>query len=212
MGLPNEVGIAGFDAPPMIRRYNITCYVTAVALLVGSLLCYGLAWLFFRYGLSLVAWNFRVSWTASQAAGIAWAALLAITISGFWTWKRRGGFSGFGESALYVDLMDESGGGVMVEHSLNRVTGPSHVLSQVFLGGPLLALRAFAKANAAQPTSSDLEVRLGGLLAEIQTANRWQGLTDYPGRQREIAMLGQMKKIDLSTHNGRWRFKFNSDL
>ncbi|MBC7965290.1 MAG: hypothetical protein H7Z17_05115, partial [Fuerstia sp.] len=118
---------------------NRSLLVKGVFLLLASALCYAVAWLFFRYGVSLVFDGFRLA--PAGIHPIAITALALISWSGYRHWKRGDGFKTYIETALYHDLGDESAGAVIVDHYARRITGPAYVLSQVFLGGPLLFLR-----------------------------------------------------------------------
>jgi hypothetical protein len=80
----------------------------------------------------------------------------------------------------------------------------------LFLGGPLLLLRGLHRFRRLVPNEDGLDQKLTRLLAVLHAANKWQGLSDYPGQKREVLLLAHMKKIDFSAHKGQARFKAGS--
>jgi len=195
----------------MISAYNRSKVIRGVLCLLGSLVCYLLAWLFFRYGsaMALHVFGFSTDW----AIGIAIAALVGVTWSGYHTWKRGQGFQTYIESALYHNLAGaaDTGGAEVVDYYARQVTGPAFVLSQIFLGGPLFALRGLRHFKQLLPNEAGLEQKLHSMLGVLRQANKWQSITEYPGQEREILMLAQMKQIDFSAHKGTPRFKASTD-
>ena len=153
--------------------------------------------------------GFSTDW----AIGIAIAALAGVTWSGYHTWKRGQGFQTYVESALYHNLAGaaDTGGAEVVDYYARQVTGPAFVLSQIFLGGPLFALRGWRHFQQLLPNEAGLEQKLHSMLGILRQANKWQAITEYPGQEREILMLAQMKKIDFSAHKGIPRFKASPD-
>lgn len=191
----------------MISEFNRSQVVWGVLGLAGSVVCYVLAWLFFRYGVTMALHAFGFS--TGAAPWLAFAALGGISFSGWRTWKNGAGFQTFSESALYHDLggAADTAGAHVVDHYAGQVTGPAYVLSQVFLGGPLLLLKSIHRLRSLIPNEAGLEQKLAHLLAVLHAADKWQGLADYPGQEREIFLLNRMKKIDFSQHKGKVRFK-----
>lgn len=187
----------------MISAFNRSQIVWGVVGLAGSVVCYVLAWLFFRHGaeVGLHACGF----STRGAPGIALLALACITLSGWRTWTKGEGFQSYSESAFYHDF----GGGADTagDHRGAKMTGLAYVLSQALLAGPLLLLRSLHRLRNLVPDEAGLEPKLVHLLAMLQAVNKWQGLADYPGLEREVLLLNFMKKIDLSRHNGNVRFK-----
>ncbi len=86
----------------------------------------------------------------------------------------------------------------MVNHYVHRVTGTAHVLSQLFLAGPLLLFRVNTLIASMLPDNSRLESKLADTLAVLRAANKWQAITDYPNRQTDILQLARMGLIDYS--------------
>ncbi|WP_395750348.1 hypothetical protein [Prosthecobacter sp.] len=191
----------------MISAFNRSQIVWGILGLVGSALCYALAWLFFRYGSSMALDSFGYSTAA--APWIAAAALVAITLTGWRKWQNGQGFQSFSESALFSNFgaMGDAANAYVVDHYANQVTGPAHVLSQIFLGGPLFLFRSLHRLRLRFPHEEGLEEKLARMLALLHAANKWQGLADYPGQEREILLLNLMKKIEFSKHKGNVRFK-----
>jgi hypothetical protein len=191
----------------MIAAYNHSKIIRGAFCLLGSLVCYLLGWLFFRYGTALVLDSFGYS--TQWAVGLAVVGLLGITWSGYGTWKRGRGFQSYVESSLYTNLSAsaDTAGAAVVDYYTQRITGPAHVLSQIFLGGPLFALKGFRHFQQMLPNEAGLEQKLHATLSILRKANKWQSMTDYPGQERDILMLAQMKQIDFSAHKGTPRFK-----
>lgn len=189
----------------MIAEYNRYQILKGVFSLIAGLVCYWLAWLFFRYGLAMVFHGFGFSpdfilWISITALGV-------ITWSGYRHWQNGDGFKTFVESSLFHDLGEDSGGAVMVDHYARQLTGPAYVLSQIFLGGPLFLLGARKHFKQRLPNEAGLEVKLHQALGILRSANKWQAMTEYPNLRLEILMLAQMKQIDFSAHKGLPRIK-----
>jgi hypothetical protein len=191
----------------MIAAFNRSQIVWGILGLIGSVVCYALAWLFFRYGAAMALHAFGYS--PAAAHWIAGAALVGITFSGWWTWRNGQGFQSYAESALCHNFggAADTAGAYLVDHYAGQVTGPAYVLSQTFLGGPLFLLRSMHRLRLRIPKEEGLEERLTRMLKVLNAANKWQGLADYPGQEREVLLLNLMKKIDFSQHKGNVRFK-----
>ncbi len=191
----------------MISAFNRSQIVWAVFGLAGSAVCYVLAWLFFEYGATMALHAF--GYPTGSAPWIAFAALGGITFSGWRTWKNGEGFQSYAESALCHDFggAANTAGAHVADYYAGRVTGTAYVLSQIFLGGPLLLLKNLHRIRTRIPEEAGLEQKLAHLLVVLHAANKWQGLADYPGQEREVLLLNLMKKIDFSQHKGNVRFK-----
>ncbi len=191
----------------MIRRYNRSQTIKAIFLIVGGLFCCGLAFLFFRYLPAFLASQFRYTLSTPLAVGIGFLGLAAAWFSGYRTWKARGGLFSYHESGLYHDLDGDTAGAHVVDFYAHRVTGPAYVLGQIFMAGPQFLLKAWTLLRSRITHSPDLESRLEGTLAVLRTANKWQGLNEYPGSRSEILYLAQIGLLDFSAHKGTPRFK-----
>jgi hypothetical protein len=187
----------------MISEFNRSQIMWGVVGLAGSVVCYVLAWVFFRHGAEMVL--HACGFSTGVAPVLALLALACITFSGWRTWKKGEGFQSYSESAFYHDF----GGGAKTagDHRGAKMTGLAYVLSQAFLAGPLLMLRSLHRIRTRVPEEAGLEQKLAHLLAVLHAANKWQGLSDYPGQEREVLLLNLMKKIDFSQHKGNARFK-----
>jgi hypothetical protein len=139
--------------------------------------------------------------------GSSAAGLLIAIISGYRLWKEKGGTYGYHQSALYHDLGDEHVGAALVDFYAHRITAPAYVISQIFLAGPLLLLRAITLFASLIPKAAGLENRLIEFLAALRSANKWQALADYPDRRTEILYLARMGLIDFSDNKGSPRIK-----
>lgn len=191
----------------MVARYNTFQILAGIGSAVGSLIGYGAAWLFFRYMPAFVAHGFSIRLPALAFDALAFLILIVITLSGYRQWKNRGGFYGYHESSLYHDLGEDTAGALVVDYYAHRVTGSAYVLSQLFLAGPLLALRAVTHFRNLIPTQAGLDERLGTVLNRLRKINKWQGLTDHPDVRQEILLLAKMDLIDFSVAKGNPRFK-----
>ena len=98
---------------------------------------------------------------------------------------------------------------MVVEMYAHRITGPAYLLGQVILAGPLLLMRAVGRLRNWIAPSPELERDLKEMLETLRKVDRWQEITDYPGRERLILLLAQMGKIDMSRLRGVPRFKAN---
>ena len=192
----------------MIKSYNRTQVWKASLQLLLAVVCFGLAWLFFHLAFQLVGSSFRISVFYRQLAEAF--AMIGICVSGYMSWKSGGAFTSYVESNLFHDLGDSAGGGVAVDHYARQITGPAYLLSQVFLGGPLFLLRAIKSLRQRLPESRELEDRLEDMLKTLRKANKWQGMNEYQGHEKEILMLAQMKQISFSGFKGVPRFKAES--
>jgi hypothetical protein len=191
----------------MIARFNITQTFLAILCFVGGLVCFCLAYLFFRYMPAFVAAQFKYPYSPVMANGVAGIALLIVAFSGYRVWRKKGGFYGYHESALYHDLGEDTAGAVVVDFYTHRITGPAYVLGQIFLAGPLLLLRAGTLMASRIPNNGELERRMKFALMELRRINKWQSLGEYPHMRQEILYLARMGLIDLSAHKGAPRIK-----
>lgn len=191
----------------MIARYNRRQITLAVLAVIGGLACYGLAWLFFRYLPPFIADALGPPWPQKTCVLVASACLAVITFSGWRTWKAGRGLHGYHESALYHDLGEETAGAIVVDHYAQQVTAPAYLLSQLFLAGPLLLLRARTLWASLLPATKDWETRVTHALTVLQSAARWQSITEHPSMRTEILYLAQMGQIEFSAYKGTPRIK-----
>ena len=191
----------------MIRRYNLHQMMMAILCLLGGAICCVLTWLFFRHVPAFTAWQLGFKCSPSISNGVAAFSLAAVFFSGYHTWRTGGGLQSYHESGFYHDLGEDTAGAVMVDHYFHRITGSAHVLSQLFLAGPLLLLRVGTLIASRLPANSRLETKLSDTLAVIRAANKWQAITDYPERTEEILFLARMGLIDFSSAKGVPRIK-----
>lgn len=191
----------------MIAQYNRVQFIKACFAVLGGVFCFGLAYLFFRYTPSFVMGSFGYPLSPLTANLVTFAALIALWFSGYRVWSQRGGLQSYHESAFYHDFGTESAGAIVVDHYAHQVTASAHVLSQLFLAGPFLLLKAWTLLNSQIGYSPEREQRLGDCLSVLRLANKWQSLTDYPNMKTEILHLAQMGLIDFSAHKGMPRIK-----
>lgn len=186
----------------MIRRHNRREIVAGIGCGLASVFGYGCAYLFFRHVPELVLRCFSVRVAPAWLEAATFVILVIVSISGYRTWKQSGGFSSYHESGLYHELDLSSGGAAAVDFYAHRVTGPAYVLSQVFLAGPLMGLRAISRFRNRITPDDALENSLGRTLSMLREIHKWQSLPDHPGREREILLLARMGEIDFSSARG----------
>ncbi len=139
---------------------------------------------------------------------------LAILLSsGYSVWKKGNGLTSFGESALYVESLakSETGGAYAVNRELGQVTGTSHLLSQIFLAGPLMLLNAATRFASLISSKGDLEKRMGEVLERSRDANKWQDLKEYVGVEEELQNLIRIGAIQYGISRGVPRIKINKN-
>lgn len=191
----------------MITAYNRSKLIRATLFLLVSLTSFTLTFFFFCLGaepaLELAGWS--TSWSN----WIALAALAGVLWSGLHTWRSKQGLQAYSESSFYHDIGGASGttGGHAVDYMARDYTGTAYVLSQIILSGPLFLMRGIQELRMRLPEEAGLELKLTETLHALRQANKWQGMGDYPGREREILLLARMKQIDFSAHSGKPRFK-----
>ncbi|MEQ1748875.1 MAG: hypothetical protein ABL974_05600 [Prosthecobacter sp.] len=125
----------------MVTDYNRSQIIKAVFLALAGVICYQIAWVFFKYGLTMIFGGFRL-----PMVWIPWltlTALLVITGSGYRQWQQGDGFKTYIESSLFHDLGDDSASAVWTDIYARRVTGPAYIVSHVCMGGPLFLLKAW---------------------------------------------------------------------
>lgn len=190
----------------MIRKYNFQQTAAGILRIPAGIAAYGCAWLFFRHTpeYALRGFGFQPTpfWMNLSSALI----LLVISYSGYRGWKNGQGFSAYHESGLYHNIDPVSGGAVAMDFYAHRVTGPAYLLGQLFLAGPLMLLGSVQHFRNRIPASDSLEASLAETLALLQSINKWQSLSDHPGKERDILLLAKIGRIDFSTARGP-RFK-----
>ena len=194
----------------MIAEFNRSQIVWGVFGLAGSVVCYVLTWVFVQQVAMALLGAFHLS--ASHSTWLSWLMVIMITFSGWRMWKSGRGFESYGESVFSPDLTgsDERMWARKMDNPGQELRGTAYVLSQLFLSGPLLFLKSIHRIRTRVPEEAGLEQKLAHLLAVLHAANKWQGLADYPGQEREVLLLNLMKKIDFSQHKGNVRFKVRS--
>lgn len=191
----------------MIAEFNRRQIVWGAVGLAGSMVCYVLAWVFVQQVATALLGAFNLS--AAHATWLSWLMVIVMTFSGWRTWKSGQGFENYAESVFSPDVIrsDERMWARKIDNPGQELRGTAYVLSQIFLGGPLLMLKNLHRIRTRVPAEAGLEQKLAHLLSVLHAANKWQGLADYPGQEREVLLLHLMKKIDFSQHKGNVRFK-----
>ncbi len=195
----------------MILRYNSLQIIVALMAIIGGAFFTWIGWLFFRWIPVFLFYQFGSELSSQTADLIGTMGLLAIYFSGYRQWKAKGGLRSYHESALYHELTIESGGAAAVDLYAHRITAPAHVLSQLFLAGPLLLFKACSNFASLISRAEGMEERTGRVLSELRAANKWQGFQDHPNAREEILLLAQMGQIDFGIVKGVPRFKAELD-
>lgn len=191
----------------MISEFNRSQIVWSALGLAGSAVCYALTWVFLQRVAMALLDAFNLSGT--HATWLSWVMVIVMTLSGWRTWKSGQSFESYAESVFCPDL---TGSGETMwmraaDHQGQELRGTAYVMSQLFLSGPLLMLKSIQRLKSRIPDEAGLESKLTHMLGVLRAANKWQGLADHPGQEREIWLLGRMKQIDFSQYEGRVRFK-----
>lgn|GEM_PF-5379994 len=108
-------------------------------------------------------------------------------------------------SDLFPDMEIPSGGAAMTRIYANRVTGPSYMLSQIFLAGPIQLMKAIGRFRSLIPYSDTLKARIQRQLEKIETAKKWQDLSEYRDNALETLYLIRMNKVQYSPRKIRIR-------
>jgi hypothetical protein len=191
----------------VIAGYNRKELLLAILCAFGSVGAYAVGYLFFEFAFSFAVREYGSPNLASHAREVSAAILVLISISGYGTWRSRGGFFSYFDSGLYHNLHQANAGGTVLDFYAHRVTGPAYLLSQVFLGAPLLALQSLIHLRNRVSGDGQLEERLRAALEKVQQANKWQSLAAYLDSEKEILLLAKMGKIDFSPSKGTVRSK-----
>ena len=191
----------------MIQQHNRRQQTKAVVSAVVGALCCALSFAFFWFAPAWVAGNFGIKLIWPWRLLLAIGGLAAACVSGYNSWKTRGGGFSYHESGLYHQLEYIGGGAFTVDRLAHRVSVPAYVLSQVFMEGPMNLLKAWELWHSLIPESAELEARLEETLGALRKANKWQNLREYPSSKKEILYLAQMGFLDYSAFKGEPRFK-----
>ncbi len=191
----------------MISRYNFQQLALGLACLLGSVIGYGAAYLFFRYVPVFIAYELRepiAPWIVPVSVALG---LLVVTFSGYRVWHKQGGFYSYFDSGLMQSVGYSVPGFMAFGDRANQVSGVVYMLGQLFLAGPLMVLRATRHFRNRIPSEPGLEQRLAEVLAALRKLKQWEDLRQHPQEQREILLLAKMSQIDFSAMRGEPRFR-----
>lgn len=188
---------------PVIRRFNASLTFRSVWAFVLSLAGYGMAagfvwvllWIF-REHLAEQRW-----WLPVGIVGF-WSVL---TTSGWRRWRAGQGFYGPADSMAFFDFNEENAGAWMVQNQTARLTGPAWLLSQMFLAGPIQALKGASLLRARLPDDVATELRLKDLLESVRAKGSWHPVDTWAGREEDISSLIRLGKLEFSSRTGRLR-------
>ena len=193
--------------PALIPRYNRSQIIKAVLYLAGGSICYLLTWLFFRHFPPYIARKLANGMEDGTATIVAILCMAAVTANGYRTWRMGGGLQNYFESGFFARLEESTGGAVIMNRHIARVTNTAFVVSQTALAGPLLVLRAWAAMRSRIIDRENLETRLQQTLEALREAGRWQALEDHEDNQEVILLLARMGHLYFSENRGHPRFK-----
>ncbi len=191
----------------MIAEFNRKCLINACFCLAGSVFCYTIAFLFFRYLSEFSADQFRLNIPDLTFLLIAIGALLIITFTAWRQYKKDKLSSARFPSPFYEEFEVNSGASLMVDGYVREVSGCAYFLSRFFLSGPeyfFQAIQHFKKRLSANFIPED---QLKRTLAGIEIANKWQTFKDYPGMEQAVLVLAHMRLIDFSGFKEEAKFK-----
>lgn len=191
----------------MISRYNLQQIALGLACALGSIVGYAAAYFFFRYVPVFIASQFRETlapWIPFTSAAFG---LLIVTFSGYRVWRKQGGFYSYFDSGLMQNIGYSVPGFVAFGDRANQVSGLVYMLGQLFLAGPLMALRAAGHFRNHITAEPGLEARLAEVLTALRQLKQWEDLRHHPQEQREILLLAKMGQIDFSAMRGEPRFR-----
>lgn len=191
----------------MIHEYNRKQNLKAALSFIGGFFSCICSYFFFFLIIKFISWQYGFEFPKFLPYLCGVLGLLATWLSGYKIWKNKGGLIGYHESALYHDFGDEIAGAMVTDHYLHRITGPAHMLSQIFLAGPIWILGGFTLLKSKIPFSEALDANLARVLKELRGIRKWQGLADHPTSREEILYLAQMNLIDFSVTREVVRFK-----
>jgi hypothetical protein len=191
----------------MISAYNTRQVLLAILNLLLSAFCYFLTFLFFYWAAGFLIGAFGPKSLFPWRAVFAGGALLLVTGSGWWQWRKGEGLYGFHESGMFINAEPTTGVGFLAQRDINRVVGPAYMLGQVALAAPLQLLRAYGRFRGLIPPGPELERGLETVLGTIKARNKWEGPEDYPGQEREVFLLNRMGLIDFSPTKMKFRAK-----
>jgi hypothetical protein len=119
-------------------------------------------------------------------------------VNGFWKWRKGEGYRVFADTAFYVALSPESGGAVMTQFYLHRVTGLAYLLSQLFLAGPWQLFTGLKRFRSLLPNDAALEMRMSELLAKLRAIGKWEPALKYQEHAKELGALIRCGLVEFS--------------
>jgi hypothetical protein len=189
----------------MIRRFNFKQNLRAIIAFASSIFAYGIAALFVGWVLWLLEGSLKVqSWWWPVGVFGFWCAM---TWSGWQRWKAGLGHYGADESLGYLNLDESNAGAWEVQNKAASLTGCAYVLSQIFLAGPLQALKAGYLLRSRLPTDALTEQRLMELLERVRAKGSWHGIENWVGSENDISALIRLGLVEFSSTKGRIRAK-----
>jgi len=188
---------------PVIRRFNASLTIRSVWAFVLSLAGYGISAAFVWLFLWIMKDQFAEErwWLPVGVVGF-WSVL---TTSGWRRWRSGQGSYGPADSLGFFDFNEDHAGAWFVQNRAARITGPAWLLSQMFLAGPLQALKGASLLRARLPDDVTTELRLKDLLESIRSKGSWHAVDTWAGREEDISSLIRLGKLEFSSRTGRLR-------
>ena len=117
-------------------------------------------------------------------------------------WKMGVGNLTLSEASIQLP---ESSGLMMniADSKLRKNVAFNYILTSFFLAAPLQMMQSYGHFNSTIPDEHGLETKLQSLLKTLQQINKWQDFTAYPGHERELIFLINMRKVDYSPAKGK---------
>jgi hypothetical protein len=177
------------------NRHQLGLAVLAAVLSVAGTLA---TYLFFKYICEGIWWEMEhqsLGWKASLIGcgitGLVW-------FEGIRRARNGAGLYEFYESPTFMDLDWSNGGAMLVETSITQYTGVAYMLTQVFLCGPLQALKCLHLLKSRMEPTPALAARLEALLGEVQQRPKWHSISLYKTGLGELRHLISMELVEFS--------------
>ncbi|MCE9609711.1 MAG: hypothetical protein K8R23_05835 [Chthoniobacter sp.] len=186
----------------MIARYNLRQTLLALVSFCLGLCAFISAWWFFSFASGQLIQAFGGSTTPLQLSLIGWVCCALIALTGWLRWKSGGGYHHFHESGLMPTGEPHSGIAWEAQRTANRIGAWSYLLGQIFLAGPLQILGAFDKLRMRIPETPTLEAELLTFHDQLREKNRWLPISNFSGREQDVAYLVRLGLVDFSERKG----------
>ena len=186
----------------LIRKHNSRQTRRAFIAILFSIHGTAAAFFFIKYFSQIMAWEIFDSRGKTVPLLIALGAVGLIYFEGFRRSRNGKDLDEYAESPLYLGLDWSSGGAMMVEKEVARVTAPAYVLMQIFLCGPYQLLKCRGYLASRIEPHAGLAQNLQHLLDQVVKNGKWQRVETYGDQYPELRQLVSMELVDFSSRKG----------